>query len=137
MMPDFYSVSDCFVLPTRGEAFGLPMLEALACEVPVITSDNGGHLDFLSGKNTWFIKSKGLKQISPRLGKINTYYRNLWFREPDANHLKILMRTVFENKEKYEEKKKHTRDDIEKFDYKNVVNIAIERLKEIEEEICV
>ena len=78
-----------------------------------------------------------MKQISPRLGKINTYYRNLWFDEPDANHLKILMRTAFENKEKFEDKKKHTRDDIEKFSYENITQIALSRLKEIEEEICV
>jgi len=135
MMVDFYSVSDCFVLPTRGEAFGLPMLESLACEVPVITSDNGGYLDFLNEKNSWFIRSNGLNQISSRLGKINPYYRNLWFNEPDVNHLKELMRNAFENKTEYNEKKKHTTENLERFSYKNIAKVVLSRLKEIEDEI--
>ena len=33
---------------THGEGFGLPLLEAAACDLPVIATDWSGHLDFLS-----------------------------------------------------------------------------------------
>jgi len=33
---------------TRGEGFGLPILEAAACDVPVICTSWSGHLDFMS-----------------------------------------------------------------------------------------
>lgn len=36
------SVSDLFVMPSAKESFGLAALEAMACEVPVISSDAGG-----------------------------------------------------------------------------------------------
>ncbi len=36
------SVADLFLMPSKKESFGLAALEALACEVPIITSDAGG-----------------------------------------------------------------------------------------------
>ena len=38
----------CLVSLTRGEGFGLPLLEAAASSVPVIATNWSGHLDFLS-----------------------------------------------------------------------------------------
>lgn len=37
----------CLISLTRGEGFGLPLLEAAACEIPVIATNWSGHLDFL------------------------------------------------------------------------------------------
>ena len=39
-----------FVSLTRGEGFGLPLLEAAASGLPVIVTDWSGHLDFLQKK---------------------------------------------------------------------------------------
>lgn len=36
------------VSPTRGEGFGLPILEAAACGLPVAATDFSGHLDFMN-----------------------------------------------------------------------------------------
>jgi glycosyltransferase involved in cell wall biosynthesis len=35
----FYRCADVFVYPSFNETFGLPILEAMACECPVVTSD--------------------------------------------------------------------------------------------------
>jgi glycosyltransferase involved in cell wall biosynthesis len=35
---DLYAVADAYVSPTREDSFGLPLLEAMACGLPVITS---------------------------------------------------------------------------------------------------
>lgn len=42
------------VSPTRGEGFGLPLLEASACGLPVATTECTGHMDFM--KHGKFIK---------------------------------------------------------------------------------
>ncbi len=39
---ELLSISDLFLLPSEHESFGLAALEAMACEVPVISSDIGG-----------------------------------------------------------------------------------------------
>ena len=36
---DFYRAADVFVYPSLNETFGLPILEAMACGCPVVTSD--------------------------------------------------------------------------------------------------
>jgi N-acetyl-alpha-D-glucosaminyl L-malate synthase BshA len=39
---DLLAIADVFVLPSESESFGLAALEAMACEVPVISSNAGG-----------------------------------------------------------------------------------------------
>lgn len=39
---EILSVADLFVMPSESESFGLAALEAMACKVPVITSNAGG-----------------------------------------------------------------------------------------------
>lgn len=39
---EILSVADLFVMPSEKESFGLAALEAMACEVPVLSSDVGG-----------------------------------------------------------------------------------------------
>lgn len=39
---ELLAISDLFIIPSENESFGLAALEAMACEVPVISSDAGG-----------------------------------------------------------------------------------------------
>jgi len=38
-MNEVYNVMDCFLLSTSGEGFGIPIIEAMSCEVPVVATD--------------------------------------------------------------------------------------------------
>jgi glycosyltransferase involved in cell wall biosynthesis len=39
---EILSIADLFVIPSETESFGLAALEAMACEVPVISTNSGG-----------------------------------------------------------------------------------------------
>jgi len=44
-----YNAFDIFTLPTRGEGFGLPVLEAMSAGVPVVTTDYSAHPEWCEG----------------------------------------------------------------------------------------
>ena len=99
-----YTSASAFIWPSRGEGFGLPALEALACGLPVIASNHSAHLEFLT------------KDGQPRPGVLlldgkvepydkgdSIYYPGFnWF-NPSVDDLRKQMREVFTNYQKYKD----------------------------------
>ncbi|MCG8351764.1 MAG: glycosyltransferase, partial [Chloroflexales bacterium] len=57
---ELYQGADCFVLPTRGEGWGMPVLEAMACGVPAIATSWSGLTTFLTARNGYPLPIHGL-----------------------------------------------------------------------------
>ena len=55
-IPSLYEMANAFVMPTTGEGFGLPLLEAIATGLPVVTTRYSGQLDFLNEKSAYFCR---------------------------------------------------------------------------------
>lgn len=53
------SVADLFLMPSEKESFGLAALEAMACEVPVISTDTGGLPELNVQGGTGFLSKVG------------------------------------------------------------------------------
>lgn len=53
------SISDLFLLPSENESFGLAALEAQACEVPVIATNQGGLPEVVEHGQTGFLRDVG------------------------------------------------------------------------------
>jgi N-acetyl-alpha-D-glucosaminyl L-malate synthase BshA len=53
------SVADLFIMPSEKESFGLAALEAMACEVPVISSNTGGLPELNIQGGTGFLSNVG------------------------------------------------------------------------------
>lgn len=56
---EILSVSDLFLMPSESESFGLAALEAMACKVPVISSNAGGLPELNVDGVTGFLKDIG------------------------------------------------------------------------------
>ena len=54
-MRDFLYSGDAFVLPTRGEGWGLPIAEAMSMALPVIVSDVPGPRAYANDENSYLI----------------------------------------------------------------------------------
>jgi glycosyltransferase involved in cell wall biosynthesis len=94
-MGSLYRSSDCFVLPTRGEGWGMPTLEAMACGLPVISTQWSAQTEFFNDEVGYPIN---VKSLIPAVAKC-PYYRGFEWADPDVDHLSSLMRHVYENRE--------------------------------------
>jgi glycosyltransferase involved in cell wall biosynthesis len=56
---EILSVSDLFLMPSSSESFGLAALEAMACQVPVISSNTGGLPELNENGVTGFLSAVG------------------------------------------------------------------------------
>lgn len=61
------SVSDLFIMPSEKESFGLAALEAMACEVPILTSNAGGIPELnVSGKTGFVCEVGDIKDMKEK-----------------------------------------------------------------------
>lgn len=59
LVEEILSISDLFIMPSETESFGLAALEAMACQVPVISSDSGGMPELNIQGVTGFLRPVG------------------------------------------------------------------------------
>jgi glycosyltransferase involved in cell wall biosynthesis len=90
---DFYANASAYVMPSN-EGFGLTVLEAMACETPVIALDHGGVTDFVNSRNGTLVP-KGGSYIAQDIDTLP--YIGDEFYEPDRRALMRAMRDVHEN----------------------------------------
>lgn len=72
-IPRWFSSADIFVLPTLSESFGLVLLEAMACHIPVIASDVGGISELIKDQETGLlVEVRSESAIAEQLNRLLT-----------------------------------------------------------------
>jgi glycosyltransferase involved in cell wall biosynthesis len=68
-LPIFYNAAEAFVYPSIFEGFGLPVIEAMACGLPVLTS-YGSSLQEVAGDAALLVDPMSEESIAQALAKV-------------------------------------------------------------------
>ena len=95
-IPRLYAACDCLVHPYRGEGFGLPVAEAMACGLPVVVTQGGACDDFCNAETAYLVPAR---RIGVKFPDGMEAAGQPWMLEPDLDQLKVQLRQVFAHRE--------------------------------------
>jgi D-inositol-3-phosphate glycosyltransferase len=73
LLSTYYRASDCCLVPSRSESFGLVALEGSACGVPVVAAAVGGLTTLVEdGRNGYLVESGDVDGFATRVAAIVT-----------------------------------------------------------------
>lgn len=140
-MNNVYNVMDCMFLSTSGEGFGIPMIEAMSCEVPVVaTSYTTTHELVEHPKSGFGVKLVGCDQLDffkmhakdYDNALINGTFTGGWEVERgliDVDHAAEQIHKLWSNPKLCREMGENGRKEVlEKYDFEKIVGPAWEKL---------
>ena len=129
-LPSYIKSFDCLVLPTRGEGFGLPPLEAMAVGVPVIVTNYSGCKDYANEKTAWLLEPKGFEMVE-QIDGIPQFHQKKWAKIL-VSDLRALMRRVIENKNERNERALYAADFVRNyFSHQKICSMWDDRMDQV------
>jgi len=96
-VPRLYRCANAFVLPSRGEGWGRPLMEAMASGLPTIGTRWGGNLAYMNDMNSYLIDCELADVPDWALRELPTFRGHRWA-EPSVEHLREVMRRVYDDR---------------------------------------
>lgn len=132
LMPSLYNCADVSVFPTRGEAWGLPIIQSMSCGKPVICTNWGGQMDYCNNKNSFLIDVEKFDTMDQYVYLTVDFYKRQKFAFPSEKHLIKLLQYCYQNQGEVRKKGEIARRHVQKyFTWENSGRIADKRLKQI------
>jgi glycosyltransferase involved in cell wall biosynthesis len=91
-LPRLYASADVYVCPSRGEGWGRPMMEAMACGLATVATRWSGQLEFMDDDNSRLIDVAGIVPVDDRT-EFDFFLGHRWA-EPSAEHLVEILRQL-------------------------------------------
>jgi glycosyltransferase involved in cell wall biosynthesis len=93
----------CIVSPTRGEGYGLPLIDAAAAGMPVVATNWSGHLEFLE-HDLFYPVEYTLKEINKSRIDNRIFLKGFKWANPKRDSFIRNVLSVYQNQEKANEK---------------------------------
>ena len=92
-----YRLSEVFIYPSRYEGFGIPIIEAISCKVPVIAA-TGSCLEEAGGPDCQYVNPDDENELAKAIEIITDIPKNQYFRSTTiTNSLEYVKRFSEEN----------------------------------------
>ena len=101
VMAQLYRTADCFLFPSKGEGWGLPLIEAISCGTPYLATNYSGQTEYLKYCNQLYSDIKFTRELIQdsfflhfnkfEQGKVVTWAK------PDIKDLATKMNLIVEN----------------------------------------
>ncbi len=88
-LKDSYSKCDAWLLPSRSEGFGLPIIEAMACRTPVISTPAGAAPEILSGGTGILVRQENPAEMAKAIQSICHLPNSQWQAMSEATYAKV------------------------------------------------
>ncbi|KAF2295029.1 hypothetical protein GH714_031097 [Hevea brasiliensis] len=129
-LPRLYKAANAFILPSRGEGWGRPIVEAMSMSLPVIATNWSGPMEYLTDHNSYPLPVDGMSKVME-----GPFRGHLWA-EPSIDKLQHLMRHVMTNVEEAKTRGRHAREDmVRKFSPEVVAGIVNNQLQNVLDKI--
>jgi glycosyltransferase involved in cell wall biosynthesis len=86
---DYYSKCDAWLLASRSEGFGLPIIEAMACRTPVISTPAGAAPEILSGGTGILVRPEDPEEMAKAIESICQLRNSKWQAMSEAAYAKV------------------------------------------------
>lgn len=130
---ELYRTMDAFVLPTKGEGWGLPTIQAMSMGLPTISTNWGGNTEFMRRDTSFLIHVDGLEELPE-----DTFYlydEGKKWALPSLPHTTALMKHCFEHPDHARAVGRRAREDVHRrFSEEaiaDIVDARIERIREL------
>ena len=135
-LPALYEACDAFVLPSRGEGWGIPFMEAMALERAVIGPNWGGSLAFMRPEHTYLLPVEEVEVAEPGWNDAGAtfFFKGHRWGEPSTEALTQVLRTVANDPTSARAKGRAARAFIEReFNTTRPARAMLERLRALHE----
>ena len=135
-IPRLYRSADAYVMPTRGEGWGRPYMEAMACGLPTIGTRWSGNTEFMTGDNAYLLDYE-LVDVPQSAWRELPLFRGHRWAEPSSEHLQEVMRFVVEHKEEAKEKGAQARQDVfSRYSWQSAAERIVERISVVSDTVA-
>ena len=129
-MATLYSSCDAFVMPTRGEGWNMPLIEAMSTGLPSIVTNWSGHTEYATKDNAYLLDYETVPAQNDPMWQRNFEGSN--WAEPDFKQLCEYMRYVYDNKAEAKKKGVRAAKDVRsQWTWQHAAERIIKRLKAI------
>jgi len=131
-LPNFFRCADVYLAPTRGEAWGLPIIQAMACGVPAVTTGWGGQMDYCTKRNSFIVPVDAWEPMEAHTNVHVDFYKEQLFPVPSLTNFMKSIRRCYLNRNVARDKGYQSRCDVSRsWTWSNTGNIADARLSKV------